>query len=36
MYETVDMILWWSGLLMITITAEIRRQIIKQRSKNPV
>lgn len=28
LYQTVDMILWWSGLLMLMITAEIRRQKI--------
>jgi uncharacterized membrane protein YhhN len=36
LYEIVDMILWWSGLLMITITAEIRRQSIKKRGRIPV
>jgi len=36
MYEIVDMLLWWSGLLMITITAEIRRQSIKQKGRIPV
>jgi uncharacterized membrane protein YhhN len=28
LYQTVDMILWWSGLLMLMVTAEIRRQKI--------
>ncbi len=28
-FQVVDMILWWSGLLMLTVTAEIRRAKVK-------
>lgn len=28
-FQVVDMILWWSGLFMLTVTAEIRRMKVK-------
>lgn len=31
-FQVTDMILWWSGLLMLTITAEIRRQQLRKRT----
>lgn len=31
-FQVADMILWWSGLFMLTITAEIRRRQLRTRS----
>lgn len=34
-FQVVDMILWWSGLFMLTVTAEIRRQKLKLVARYP-